>query len=184
MILHDFRCPKCGLFERMVDWQTEEVAHECGEKASRVFLPARTHKAQAFEPVLVYRDRSGHLRFPGRTGNRAPKGYEAVYLRTTQEVRSLEKQMNQSERRRYMESKERESAFFDPILKQARSDLRQKMQQFSPAGREFAQLAMRENDAKPSVDTRFDPGFHLEAFSNDSSNREPWNDRDARGSRK
>lgn len=184
MVMHDFSCPDCGIFERMVDWQTEEVTHECGKQASRVFVTRRTYRAQAFDPVLVFKDQSGHYRFPGRNRARIPAGYEPVYLRSSAEVRRFEKSVNANERNRYMQAKERESRFFDPLLSQSRSDLRQKMQRFSPAGRALAETAMRENDRKSSVDYRFDAGFHLEAFSNDASNRERWNDKDARGARK
>lgn len=183
-IMHDFRCPCGTLFERMVAWNTERIRHDCGRLASRVFTSSRRSQAQPFDPVLVYRDRSGHIRFPGRSSGKVPKGYEPVYLKTTSQVRSFERQMNAKERERYMQSKEREARQFDPMISRSRSELRQKMHHFSPAGRELAEVAMRENDSSSSINMKFDAEFRLDAFSDDASNREPWNDRDARGPRK
>lgn len=181
MILHDFKCGSCSkVFERTVSWDTEATPCDCGSEAARVFISRREYRAQAFDPVLVYRDKSGHVRFPGRNEGVTPKGYEPVYLRTSTDVRKFERQMNQKERERYFDHKERHEARFAEWTSSARSELRQKMQSMTPAGRALAEAAMRENDSKPSVDTRFDPGFHIDAFSFDSSNREGHYDRDMR----
>ena len=179
MVLHDFRCRKCGaVFERMVTWDTDRMTCRCGASADRVFLSRRASRAQAFDPVLVYRDRSGHYRFPGRNAGPTPKGYEPVYLRTRSEVDRFTRSINARERQRYFAHKERTEAAFAHWMADARSDLRQKMQRMSPEGRDFAEAAMRAHDQEPSVDTRFDPGFHLEAFEMDASNREAQSDRD------
>lgn len=178
-VLHDHRCGKCGkVFEKMVPWEQEQVTCECGGTASRIFISRREYRAQSFDPVLIYRDKSGHVRFPGRNQGVAPKGYEAVYLRTTQEVRNFERRMNESERKRYFEHKERQEMRFSEWTKSARSELRQKMQHMSEYGRAIAQAAMDANDRESGVNTRWEPGFHLEAFSVDSSNREAQYDRD------
>jgi putative FmdB family regulatory protein len=179
MILHDFRCRLCGkVFERMVKWDEETCACECGSNALRVFISRGEYRAQSFAPVLVFRDASGHYRFPGRNNQRTPKGCEAVWLRTTSEVRKFERKINESERRRYFAHKERNEKRFEQWISNARSELRQKMQHMSPHGRDLAIAAMRENDRQSSVNYRFDPQFRLEAFSQDASNREAQYDRD------
>jgi hypothetical protein len=179
MVLHDHQCPVCGkVFEKMVNWDEERTPCACGQMATRVFLSKRAYRAQAFDPVLVYRDRSGHHRFPGRNSGQVPKGYEPIYLKTTSDVRRFEKQMNQAERERYFTHKERtEKAFAEP-LKYGREHLRQAMQRMSPLGRDLAEAAMRANDNADGVDTKFNPEFHLNAFSFDSSNRDSHYDRD------
>lgn len=179
-VLHDFRCRRCGkVFERSVDWNVDSVScRECGGNSDRVFISSREYRAQAFEPVLVYRDKSGHIRFPGRNQGVTPKGYEAVYLRTSTDVRKFERQMNARERERYFEHKERHERRFEEWTRNARSELRQKMQHMSPAGRALAEAAMREGDRDSGVDMRFDAGFHLNAFAYDSGSREAWIDKD------
>ena len=179
MVLHDFRCPHCEkVFEKMVAWDVETNPCECGKEAKRVFISHREYRAQSFDPVLVYKDKDGNIKFPGRNEGRTPEGYEPVYLRTTSEVRSFERQMNQRERERYFQHKEKVDGNFAPILSARRRELYSRMQQMSEAGRDFARTAIRDSDERPSVNTRFDPGFHIEAFSNNSSNRAEWRDRD------
>ena len=180
-VRHDFRCGQCNkVFERTVSWDTEATPCECGGEASRVFISQREYRAQAFDPVLIYRDASGHTRFPGRNDGPVPKGYEPIYLRTTSEVRNFERRMNAKERERYFAHKERNEARFSEWTSASRSELRQKMQHMSPRGRDLAETAMRENDRNSGVDNRFDPAFHLNAFSFDASNREAHYDRDSR----
>jgi hypothetical protein len=84
--------------------------------------------------------------------------------------------MNQVERERYFSHKERAEAKFSEYIQESRSELRQRMQCMSPRGRELAEAAMRENDNNGSVNTRFDPTFHLEAFSFDSGSRDAQSD--------
>ena len=179
-VMHDHSCEQCGhLFEKMVRWDEETaVCPNCGAMAHRVFLPHHKRPAQAFAPVLIYRDKSGHVRFPGRNEGVAPKGYEPFYLRTTQAVRNFERRMNAVEKERYFKHKERQELRFAQWIGNARSELRQKMQHMSPYGRELAEQAIRANDQQKDVDTRFEPNFHLEAFSYDASNREAHYDRD------
>jgi hypothetical protein len=179
MILHDFKCPHCGkVFERMVNWDVERTRCYCGDEALRIFISRREYRAQAFDPVLVFRDGSGHYRYPGRNNERAPDGYEPVYLRTTSEVRKFEREINKRERERYFAHKERNEKRFEQWQKEARSELRQKMQHMTPYGRALAEAAMQQNDREPSVNHHFDPQFRLEAFSQDASNRERQYDRD------
>lgn len=139
--------------------------------------------AQPFDPVLIYRDRSGHVRFPGRNQGETPKGYEPVYLRTRSEVDRFTKSMNTRERERYFRHQERHEARFAEWQASARSELRQKMQHMSPAGRALAEAAIRAHDHQSDVNPRFDPGCHFEAFEYNSSNREAHSDRDLRRSK-
>jgi hypothetical protein len=179
MILHDHRCPKCGkVFERMVRWDEERVKCECGGDASRIFISHREYRAQSFDPVLVFRDKSGHLRFPGRNQGAPPKGYEPVLLRTTSEVRKFEREVNAKERKRYFEHKERQEKRFEQWISDSRSELRAKMRHMSGYGRAIAEASMQENDRNSGIDMRFDPQFRIEAFSDDASNRDFQNDRD------
>jgi uncharacterized protein YdbL (DUF1318 family) len=128
--------------------------------------------------VLIYKDSAGHYRFPGRNQGETPKGYEPVYLKTTADVRRFEKQINESERQRYFSHKERTEAKFQEYIQESRAELRQRMRKMSAYGRELAEAAIRQNDNCSSVDTRFDPQFHLNAFSFDSGNRDAHYDRD------
>lgn len=179
MVFHDYRCEQCGkVFERRVSWDSDTTLCDCGSEAQRVFLSHREYRAQSFDPVLVYRDAGGHYSFPGRNHGPVPKGKEPIYLTTLPAIRKFENQMSNKERERYFAHKERQENRFAPWIANARSELRQKMQHMSAKGRAFAEAAMQENDRHSDVDTRFDPGCHFEAFSQDSSNRDAHYDVD------
>lgn len=179
MILHDFRCQNCGkVFEKAVTWDTETVPCDCGKTANMVFISHREYRAQSFDPVLVFRDKAGNIKFPGRNSSRAPKGFEPVYLRTTSEVRKFEGQMNARERERYFEHAEKREGNFAPMLRARRDQLRAAMRHMTAAGQDFARTAIQDSDSCSSVNMRFDANFHLDAFSQDSGSRDEWRDRD------
>jgi hypothetical protein len=55
------------------------------------------------------------------------------------------------------------------------------MASFSGLGRKFAEVAMAKSDQRPSLSQKackFEPNFHVQAFSMDSGNRLPFNDVD------
>ena len=62
-----------------------------------------------------------------------------------------------------------------------RGDLRMRMQSMSRFGRDVARTAMSRNDEKERPRAR-ESGFHVDAYSNDRSNRET--SRDERGRRR
>ena len=181
MIVHYFRCSRQHLHELWCRWDEEtKPCPTCGEPARMIFLP-RGQNAQNFDPVVIFRGPKGKVRFPGRANAPTPKGYERVELRTSHEVYKFEREMNAKEISRYHAKQEREERCVEPFRAALRSQLRGHARNFSQYGKDFASLAMSENDNRPRQ--RYDPGFHLEAFHYDSSNRDPWTDRDigARG---
>lgn len=165
MVLHDFRCTKCGnISERMVKWDVDSVScSDCAGKAKRVFLP-RHQNAQNFDPVVIFRGKNGKIRFPGRADSPTPKGFVREELRTSHAVHKFEREMNQRELSRYQNRQERTEKCYEPFHASMRSQLRAQMRHFSPYGRDFAETAMRENNNRRRGN--FDPGFHIEAFHN------------------
>lgn len=161
-VLHDFRCEQGHIFDKMVPWDHDDsICPACGARAVRVFLP-RHRNAQNFDPVVIFRGPKGKVRFPGRSDAPTPQGYERVELRTSHEVHKFEREMNAKEMSKYQNRQEREERCYEPFHSAMRSQLRAHAQHFSQQGRDFAELAMRENNNRPRE--RFDPGFHIEAF--------------------
>lgn len=154
-------------------------AEGCSGIMVRTFEPSITLKrrrtlAQAFSPVVIHRDVNGNIRFPGHPDAPIPDGFQKVELRTVREVRALEREMNVRERARFEEAQYREEQAFSAEQRERRAELRQMMRHMTPAGRALAEEAMRQNDERPRKS--YDPNFHVEAFSQDSSNREAYRD--------
>jgi len=150
--------------------------------AKRTFEPALAMRrprtdAQRFDPVVIHRDAAGNVRFPGAPDAAVPAGFEKVELRTVAEVRQFERGMDARERARFESGQAREGDFYAERQRKDRAELRAAMLRMSPYGREFAQVAMEENDRKNAGrKTSYDPNFHVECFSMDSSNREVYRD--------
>jgi hypothetical protein len=103
---------------------------------------------------------------------RVPEGFERVELRTLSEIESFERKMNKKFSSEAAQHNDSEEVFFGKMKDKARSDLRQAMQQMSPAGRAFAEFAIAFNNQRPRKTSEV--GFHLNILHYDSANREPY----------
>jgi len=133
-----------------------------------------SRNAKGFDPVVIHRDAQGNYRFPGAPDARVPEGFQRIELRTTEEVRRFERDVNRGEAERHDGAQAREEGFYGGLKAQQRSELWATMARMTPTGRAFAEEAMRANDERPRG--RFDANFHVECFSQDASNREPQRD--------
>lgn len=156
------------------------ICKDCGQELEIGSWPYCPHGstrgtfAAGFDPVVIHRDAQGNFRYPAHVNAPIPEGFQKVELRTTHEVRAFEAEVNQRERAKAdMNLSQRESAF---SLQQAarRRDLRSDMNHMSEQGRDFARLAMDRTNNRRAVPR--DVGFHLDVFSNNSSNREVHRD--------
>lgn len=184
MILHDFKCPNGHIHERMVRWDVERwPCPECTSIAEKVFLPhsERPENAQKFSPVVVFRKRDGTFRFPGRSNERTPRGCERVELRDTASVRRFEREENQRLKNIHEASMARQGANYQAMKKEMREQVHVRLSSMSPRARKFAEFAMKQSDERESHSSRaakYEPGFRIDAFSNDRSNRSGFCDID------
>lgn len=155
-------CLHCGKVLAIGDWPY--CPHES------IYPQGAAH----FDPVVVHKDGQGNYRFPGSPDALVPPGFERVELRTTAEIRRMERDVNRGEGERHDGAQAREEGFYAGLKAQRRSELRAAMTHMTPTGRAFAEEAMRQTDERPRG--RFDANFHVEAFSQDASNREPYRD--------
>lgn len=145
----------------------------------------RTHH-QPPDAVVVYQAPDGTFRFPGDTQSSTTakydrQGFTRIELRSAVDVRRFESVMNKHEYARAERRIERAQAMRAQREHANRADLRMKMQSMSRFGRDVARTAMFRNDAKPGLRAQ-DAGFHVDAYSNDRSNRDE--SRDAQGRRR
>lgn len=166
-----YKCNDCGHLRGIGRW------YQCPHPVvSRKF-------ATGFDPVVVFKNKDGSYAFPGHTSDPIPPGCQRVELKTLAEVRKFERQINQLERQRHHDHMLREQIHDEMYRKPARQQLISDMKHMSNFGKALARLVIERSDNRNfSRDAaRFEPGFHLLAFSNEASNRPEWHDPDARG---
>lgn len=187
MSLIDVRCRNDHIYEvhrPIADWPATPPCPDCGATTEQIHLPRAVQ--HSIDPVVVYKAPDGSFRFPGdpnglSSANYSRQGFERIELRSAADVRRFERVMNKREyarasrriERLHQQREQRESA--------TRSELRRLMSTMTPRGRAIARAAIERNNAKPQPRTH-DAGFHVDAFSNDRSNREE--SRDAQGRRR
>lgn len=187
MPLIDVRCASGHIHEVMRPLAMHPATPPCPTCAApteQIFLPPRTR--HLIDPVVVFRAPDGSYRFPGDphgpgAARYAAHGYERVELRSAADVRRFESLMSKREYSRAARRVEAMQANREQRESITRSELRRLMPNMTAFGRQVARAAMARNDAKPRERAK-DPGFHLEAFSYDHSNREE--SRDAQGRRR
>ena len=168
----------------IADWPKTPPCPECGEATEQMILPS-TNRSMP-DPVVVFKAPDGSFRFPGDPNGLSAKqyaqsGFERVELRGAADVRRFESQMTKQERSIAARKVEKMQERREMRESQTRSHLRGLMQSMTPFGRDLARAAMRRNDAKPREHSK-DPGFHVEAYSYNRSNRDE--SRDASGRRR
>lgn len=187
MPMIDTKCGKCGT-ESEIFRHTSEIdslpnCEQCNEPTFRVYNYQRPHSYSGLsESVVVYRNPDGSIGVLANRNGRIPDGSERVDLRTASDVRRIEREMTQQEYLKFVTKQEREEKTFGEYRRAQRSELRDKMKQFSEKGRSFARLAMKMNDQAPSQ--KFQSAVVFDAFSNNAGNRDSYRGDDHRLGRK
>lgn len=150
------KCADCGADLEIGDWPF------CGRKGGHESIFKRW--ASPFDPVVIHKDASGNVRYPGRADAPAPKGFERVELRTVAEVRDFERSVGRREAARHDAAQVREELAFAQQVKHNRADLFQAMARMSNHGRDFARIAIEQNNRRGGRKP-FDAGFRVEALS-------------------
>jgi putative FmdB family regulatory protein len=153
----------------------------------------RIQNAQRFSPVIIHRDANGNIRFPGNTNAPVPEGFQKVELSTIQQVRALEKEVNTRDSVKAGEFHNARGKFLDGQLKENRRAVDEilaggtwqgvedgkivERRGISPRGQKIlAQLREVSMQKQARGRSRVSPEFIVEAFTQDSSNREDHRD--------
>jgi putative FmdB family regulatory protein len=170
MPTYHYQCDEHGIFELSLPlrkWSDRKPCPKCEKESEQVLLPQQG-RGEFANPVVIHVSADGqNFRFPGAPDARIPDGFVKKELKTIREIESFERQFNaklRSDADRHHEHEERE---FSQIRARLRSELRQRMQHMSPAGRDFAEFAMKHNDNLPRKKT--DCGFHVAILHFDAS---------------
>lgn len=202
MPLIDVRClsESCGVirevFRHHSDWPKTPPCPNCEAETEQVHLPSHM-KASSVDPVVVYQAADGTYRFPpdinsASTAMYDQQGMTRIELRGFADVRRFEKHMNASELSNIRRRVERQQEQHEAQESARRSEIRRCMDQgfqipevddkgrqtgrmqrvpVTPRLRAIMQAAIDQNDRKggPRVHA---PGFHVEAYEYNRSNRD------------
>jgi hypothetical protein len=192
MPLIDIRCLTCAVVSEvnrpLADcvgerpWPTP-ACPKCDQPTEQVHLPHALSYAPA---VVVYRMADGSFRYPAASESLATRNYEReggtrMELRGWAEVRKFESSVNAQERSRIERRIDRQLAHQEHGTSLRRSELYNRMKSMSDGAKSLGRRLIDMNDRKPKP-RAYDPGFHVEAYSNNRSNREE--SRDERGRRR
>lgn len=160
-------------------WNEEQAGvYECGKET--VYLPSfyyTSQTAQRFSPVVVHKDAEGNVRFPGHADAPLPPGFHKVELTDFHQIRKFEKEINAKDRERASKFHEAKSFLLDGQLKENRRVMSELVKNFTPRGKEFYAKMKEVSERKQKQGGRgIDPGFYIEAFTQDSSNRQGYRD--------
>ncbi len=195
----DYTCKECHfVFEHFGDTFQEEVnCPEC--EGFGVWTPSfhyASRAAQGFTPVVIHQDAAGNIRYPGASSAPVPAGFQRVELTTLHDVRRFEREVNAVEGARIRKDDYNRRVTMDQEIISNREAIREgvqvrdrenpdrvrtmRLEDFTPRGKQFYDHMSREADARRArnhAKAGKGPGFFLEAFSQDASNREAHRDR-------
>lgn len=171
-----YSCERHGVFELMLPlrkWDIKKPCPKCKKSSEQVLLPSRGD-AHFEQPIIVHVSANGKYRFPAHPNAPIPKGFERCELRSIREVERFERDVNTQLRAEAARHNENEERAFSEVQSKMRGELRQAMQHMSPAGRDFAEFAMRHNNERKRKSCEV--GFHCQILHFDQSNRDVYRD--------
>ena len=211
MPLFDFECPKGHHTEQFLSKYRDTVT--CGEdyttedgkgpmtceevavyRPSFWYSSAFRPQAQGFSPVVIHRDASGNVRFPGHANAPIPEGFQKVELSTIHDVRKFEAEIGKQDSIKSEKFRVARAEFLDGQLKANREAVDKIIaggtwEGTDEQGRIIQRRGMSERGLKILHQLRevskqkqaqgrsiANPEFFVEAFSQNASNREHHRD--------
>lgn len=200
MPLIDTHCAACDrvteVYRPLSMWPKTPTCANCGGETEQVLLPSYMN-GHAVDPVVVYQAPDGTFRFPPDTTTASTAMYDKqgmtrIELRGFADVRRFEKHMNKQEWSAVQRRVERQQESFEAGESARRSEIRRGLDQgfevqekdeggrptgrtkrihLSGRGRAIMQAAIDMNDRKGGP-RGHEPGFRVEAYSENRSNRD------------
>jgi len=94
----DWLCSCCGveIIDALADEQEEKRCLQCHTPMEQVWWRTRMRAGEWDDAsaVLVFRDKDGNVRYPGRVDAPCPSGFEPVRLRNLHAVEKFEREHN------------------------------------------------------------------------------------------
>lgn len=182
MPMYDYECAQGHIHELFVkreEFQYGVVCPECNQSA--IYLPSfyyTSRAAQRFTPVVVHKDSEGNIRYPGRADAPVPKGFQKVELTDLSQVRRFEAEVNKKDREQAEKFRDVRNKYLDGQLKENRRVMAGLVEKFTPRGRKIYDQMKQVSEEKQRRGAKdVNPGFYVEAFTQDSSNRQGYRDK-------
>jgi hypothetical protein len=141
----------------------------------RIYLPSYQHAGAGFQAIVIHEGDDGTFSFPMHPLAPVREGFKKVELRTFAEADAVMRKFNQRERDIIDQKVCNDQRHLEAVHAELRSDLYHQMRSMSAAGRAFAEVAIRHNDARPVK--AFEPGAFIEVRELDRSNRDGYRDK-------
>jgi len=201
MPMYDYECSQGHRTEHFLPKFAERV--QCGEDGCPLegeHRPAFWYSsqvprfAQSFSPVVIHRDASGNVRFPGAADAPVPQGFKKVELSTMHDIRKFENEMNKRDNVKSEKFREARGKFLDGQLAANRKAVDEiaaggswqgtdgrgniiERKGISPRGMKILdQLRAASKHKQEQGRAGARPEFFVEAFTNNASNREDHRD--------
>ncbi len=169
---YDFACDNNSehLIEKFVplaEWSAEMSAwcEQCKCLAHQVVLPRGA--GTTITPFVYYVNKNGEIRIPGSSNLPVPPGHTRCEVTTLHELRQLEARVGREERSKISHAREMDDAISQEETQGLRRELRSAMERMSPAGRDFAQVAIEMGNRRSSARSKsYDPQLYFNILHN------------------
>lgn len=191
MPMYDFECPKGHKTEHFLSKYADNT--ECGyvqgkrkpckevadHRPTFWYTSALGRKAQGFVPVVIHVDAEGNVRLPAHKDAPMPPGFKKVELSDITAIRKFENKMNKVERGKMEDHQRNQTRSMNAQFAENRGAMAEMVKRFSPKGQKFYEAMRAVSEKKQAEFAKRgikDPNFHIEAFSQDATNREAYSD--------
>lgn len=173
----NYICSK-GHISRIMSWNYDKDPKPCLTCSEPSYKPSHwTEERGAVDKPMYFINGEGQVLFPGHKNDQPPPGFEARHINNSLERDNFYRFMDQQLRDERDKYASIEQAHFEYAQEQNRRELRSLMESMSPQERDLAMAAIEEgNKAQLFFNQNYDPGFHIEAWEYEMSNRRPHND--------
>ncbi len=160
-----------------------EKCSDCGKKLHKGDWPYCPHgniwnrDAQVAAPTVVFRNKNGKYRFPGRSNAPTPKGYQRIELSTQRARDKFEREYGAIETAKLRENWYQEQANWEQTLKHNMPGL-EKLRDMSPLGKQYYDQCMADIERRRAQPPPDSAGFHIETNHFYSQSRDSWCDKD------
>ena len=165
-------------------WESDpERCSKCGEKLVKGDWPycphgnARGRDAQVATPTVVFKNKNGKYKFPGRSNAPTPKGYQRIELNTQRARDKFEREFGAAETAKLRENWHQEQIGWEQTLKHNKAGL-EYLRDMSPQGRQLYDQCMADIAKRREKPSPGEAGFHIESNHFYTQGREAWCDKD------
>lgn len=169
--LSDGKCDECGAKLRVGDYPY------CKDGSGHSTMYSRN--AQTAAPTVIFRNRRGEYRLPGRDNDKPPRGFERIELRTQRARDAFEREFGARETAKLHDVEYgRREAYKHTFAKSREKLLEIKNRSQSEYTKKFVDLCIADGERRLAQSVGMsEAGFMVESNHMDAQNRVPYQDK-------